>query len=92
MKTREELNTLKQECEELDAKLQGLSDDELNEVIGGSGIVEGFKKIGNGIRGEYPSPKIIGGNGREEDQQILGTYKKDIGSDKNAKIIFGDTD
>ena len=35
MKTKEELNRLKQEFEELTAKLQGLSEDELNMITGG---------------------------------------------------------
>ena len=35
MKTQEELNQLKQEYQELNAKLQELSEEELKEVIGG---------------------------------------------------------
>ena len=35
-KTKEELNTLKQELEKLNNKLSELSEDELKEVIGGS--------------------------------------------------------
>lgn len=51
MKTKEELQQLKQEYEELNEKLKELSPEELEEITG-------------------------------------GTYKKDIGSDKNAKVIF----
>lgn len=50
-KTKEELEELKKEYEELVNKLTELSEDELEEIAG-------------------------------------GTYKKDIGSDKNAKVIF----
>lgn len=51
MKTKEELEQLKKEYEELRNKLNELTDDELQQISG-------------------------------------GTYKKDIGSDKNAKVIF----
>lgn len=51
MKTKEELEQLKKEYEELCNKLNELTDDELQQISG-------------------------------------GTYKKDIGSDKNAKVIF----
>lgn len=51
MKTKEELEQLKKEYEELLNKLNELTDDELQQISG-------------------------------------GTYKKDIGSDKNAKVIF----
>lgn len=50
-KTKEELEQLKKEYEELCAKMKELSEDELVQVTGGK-------------------------------------YKKDIGSDKNAKVIF----
>lgn len=50
-KTKEELQELKKEYEELCAKLNDLTDDELMLISGGA-------------------------------------YKKDIGSDKNAKVIF----
>lgn len=51
MKTKEELEQLKKEYEELCNKLNELTEDELQQISG-------------------------------------GTYKKDIGSDKNAKVIF----
>ena len=51
MKSKEELEELKQEYIVLENKLKELSEEELKEVTG-------------------------------------GTYKKDIGSDKNAKVIF----
>lgn len=50
-KTKEELQQLKKEYQDLCEKLQELSEEELEEISG-------------------------------------GTYKKDIGSDKNAKVIF----
>lgn len=50
MKTKEELEQLKKEYEDLAKKLNELSEDELKEIAGG--------------------------------------YRKDIGSDKNAKVIF----
>lgn len=50
-KTKEELEELKKEYIELVKKLEELSEEELEEITG-------------------------------------GTYKKDIGSDKNAKVIF----
>ena len=37
MKTKEELNALKEEVEELNKKLVELSEDELKQVVGGSG-------------------------------------------------------
>ena len=49
--TKEKLEELKKQYEELSKKLNELSDEEIQEVTG-------------------------------------GTYKKDIGSDKNAKVIF----
>ena len=51
MKTKEELNKLKEEVEELNKKLVDLSEEELEQIAG-------------------------------------GTYRRDIGSDKNAKIIY----
>lgn len=50
-KTKEELQELKEEYIEITKKLNELSDDEIEEITG-------------------------------------GTYKKDIGSDKNAKVIY----
>lgn len=55
MKTKEELNTLKEEVEALRMKLAELDEEELQQVTGGACTQE---------------------------------YKKDIGSDKNAKVIF----
>ena len=50
MKTKEELEQIKEEYVELNKKLAELSEEELKKVVGG--------------------------------------YRKDIGSDKNAKVIF----
>lgn len=45
MKTKEELNQLKAECETLTAKLNELTEDELNMVTGG-GNIPGLEAIG----------------------------------------------
>ena len=74
MKTTEELNVLKEEVKELNKKLAELSEDELAQVTGGI------------LPKDYYENIIL--NSQEQDNQILQTYKKDIGSDKNAKIIF----
>ena len=42
MKTKEELNVLKQECEKLDSKLRELSEDELDQVTGGASKLAGY--------------------------------------------------
>lgn len=46
MKTKEELNELKNECEVLANKLNDLSEDELVLITGGNEIFDWFKKIG----------------------------------------------
>ncbi len=74
MKSKEELNALKEEVEVLNKKLAELTEDELNQVAGGI------------LPKDYYENIIL--NSPEEDNHILQTYKKDIGSDKNAKIIF----
>ena len=89
MKTQEELNTIRQEFADLSAKLQELTDDELNEVTGGDGFADWIRKIGENIK--KIAPKILTVSGQyapEEDQQLVGSYQKDRGSDKNAKVIF----
>lgn len=71
MKTREELNALKTEYEQLNIKLSELTEEELGEVTGGLiPIVFAANECGSSI----DSP--------------VNTYRKDIGSDKNAKVIF----
>ena len=47
MKTKEELNTLKEEVETVSKKLRALSDDELEKVIGGCGA--GIDNFDNGV-------------------------------------------
>ena len=47
-KTKEELNTLKQECEALNNKLNELTSEELEEVAGGN-WADILKKIGEGL-------------------------------------------
>ena len=49
-KTTEELEVLKQECEALSNKLCELSDDELMQVTGGSGVADFFKKMGEALK------------------------------------------
>ena len=53
-----------------------LNDEELKQVNGGVQILP---------KDHYES--IILGTS-EQDEQILQTYRKDIGSDKNAKVIY----
>ena len=45
MKTKEELNTLKDEFETLNKKLEELSEDELMQVTGGAAILQNMPKI-----------------------------------------------
>lgn len=74
MKTKEELNAIKEEVEAVSKKLQELSEEELAQVAGGI------------LPKDYYENIIL--NSPEQDNNILQTYKKDIGSDKNAKVIF----
>ena len=74
MKTKEELNALKEEVKTLNKKLAELTEDELMQVTGGI------------LPKDYYENIIL--NSPEQDKNILQTYKKDIGSDKNAKVIF----
>ena len=74
MKTKEELNALKEEIETLNKKLAELNEDELEQVAGGI------------LPKDYYENIIL--NSQEKDNNILQTYRKDIGSDKNAKVIF----
>ena len=43
MKSKEELNTIKEEVETLNKKLQELTEEELEQVVGGSGKAPVFK-------------------------------------------------
>ena len=74
MKTQEELIALKEEVETLNKKLAELSEDELAQVTGGV------------LPKDYYENIIL--NSLGQDNKILPTYRKDIGSDKNAKIIY----
>ena len=74
MKTKEELNALKEKVETLNKKLAELTEEELKQVTGGILPKDYYENI---IQ-----------NSPEEDNHISQTYKKDIGSDKNAKVIF----
>ena len=68
MKTKEELNAIKAEVEELNKKLSQLTEDELSTIAGGL----------HNMPEKHEDEKYV----------LLQTYKKDIGSDKNAKVIF----
>ena len=74
MKSKEELNALKEEIETLNKKLAELNEDELEQVAGGI------------LPKDYYENIIL--NSQEKDNNILQTYRKDIGSGKNAKVIF----
>ena len=74
MKTKEELNALKNEVETLNKKLAELTEEELALVVGGILPKDHYENI------------IL--SSAEQDKMILQAYKKDIGSDKNAKVIF----
>ena len=101
MKTKEELDAIKTEVENLSRKLKELTEDELKKVAGGDvssanivGFVQGMMPyIAAGketdeqiINGCYPSPEISGC--RPDAGGVCSAYKKDIGSDKNAKVIY----
>ena len=74
MKTKEELNALNEEVETMSKKLAELNEEELELVTGGILPKDSYENV------ILKSPK--------ENNQVLQTYKKDIGSDKNAKVIF----
>ena len=79
MKTQEELNALKEEVENMTKKLAELNEEELEQVTGGT---TGEVKFFIGEKGfGFISPD-------QTDKQILQTYRKNPGSDKNAKIIY----
>lgn len=81
MKTKEELNIIKEEIDALNKKLYELTDEELNQVTGGLEYKIAFRSIG-----VFVSQLGIDKDLRPE--QVLQTYKKDKGSDKNAKVIY----
>ena len=80
-KTQEELNTLKEEVETLNEKLTELTDEELAQVTGGLEYKIAFRSIGVFV-------SQLGINKDLGPEQVLQTYKKDKGSDKNAKVIY----
>ena len=89
MKTKEELNTLKEEVENLRKKLAELSEDELKQVVGGaSGCVDSLRGTQECDEFLAVIRPAMGKNFPEQDKSLLQTYKKDIGSDKNAKVKF----
>ena len=73
-KTQEELNIIKEEVKALNEKLAELTDEELAQVTGGLLPKDHYENV------------IL----KNENQQnaSVQTYPKDIGSDKNAKVIF----
>ena len=81
MKTKEELNIIKEEIDALNKKLYELTDEELDQVTGGLDYKIAFRSIG-----VFVSQLGIDKDLRPE--QVLQTYKKDKGSDKNAKVIY----
>ena len=81
MKTKEELNIIKEEIDALNKKLYELTDEELDQVTGGLEYKIAFRSIG-----VFVSQPGIDKDLRPE--QVLQTYKKDKGSDKNAKVIY----
>ena len=63
MKTKEELNALKNEVEALNAKLAELTEDELRQVTGGAGIdfrKDEYENIILGARGEDHNIMLTG--------------------------------
>lgn len=72
MKTKAELNTLKEEVEALNKKLAKLSDDELKEVTGGT-LPKDF----------YENVILSCGN-----SQLSQVDQRGNNADKNAKIIY----
>lgn len=77
MKTKEELNALKEEVENLNKKLAELTADELAQVNGGTWDL---------LPKDHYENVILSVPNQSEAR--VQTYKKDIGSDKNAKVIF----
>ena len=63
IKTKEELNQLKNEYESLATKLQELTEDELKQVIGGNDI-PGLEAIG-------PAPLFSSASGNVENDRIM---------------------
>ena len=79
MKTKEELNIIKEEIDALNKKLYELTDEELDQVTGGLEYKIAFRSIG-----VFVSQLGIDKDLRPE--QVLQTYGR--GSDKNAKVIL----
>ena len=72
-KTQEELRELKQKIEDLNKELLKLSDEEINEVVGGSEIYGWFEKIGKNIQRVSPQPSItITQTAPQAPEEILG--------------------
>ena len=67
IKTKEELNQLKNEYESLATKLQELTEDELKQVIGGNDI-PGLEAIG-------PAPLFSSASGNVENDRIMRDAK-----------------
>ena len=74
MKTKEELSALKEEVEALNKKLGELTDEELAQVYGGILPKDHYENI------------IL--NLQEQGKRVMQAYRKNPGSDKNAKVIY----
>ena len=79
MKTKEELNAIKEEIETLNEKLAELTEEELAQVNGGLEYKIAFRPVGG-----FVSQPGIDKDLRPD--QVLQTYGR--GSDKNAKVIL----
>ena len=72
MKTKAELEALKNRCEKVTAEMRELSDDELDEVVGGlelSGWLDFLKKIGKKMKNV--TEPVLTSDLKEHDEQIL---------------------
>ena len=72
MKTKAELEALKNRCEKVTAEMRELSDDELDEVVGGlelSGWLDFLKKIGKKMKNV--TEPVLASDLKEHDEQIL---------------------
>ncbi len=80
MKTKEELEKIKEDCAELYKNLAELSEEELNVVTGGSNISDWFEKIGRNIRKIPGHPSTTPTVASIEDHFLPGTidYAKDM--------------
>lgn len=87
-KTKEEIQALKKECEDLALKLKELSDDELNDVTGGD-FFDVLKKIGDGIKSiakplvKNPAPSVNSSFQANSSEETLGGKIFVVPTDEN---------